>query len=146
MRKKLVNMSIIKLGQVTLYGSPKTHNPVVNNLPIFWRTLSAINTLGNNIANFLIPILKSLTDNQFTVKNSFNFVKEIKTYDSLLYMASLDVESLFTNIPLTETMNSCVSDLQNQNLYSGKLSKRDLFRLIETATSKFSFFLWLPTL
>ena len=56
-------------------------------------------------------------------------------------MASLDVESLFTNIPLTETMNSCVSDLQNQNLYSGKLSKRDLFRLIETATSKFSFFL-----
>ena len=54
-------------------------------------------------------------------------------------MASLDVESLFTNIPLNETINNCVSDLHNKNLYNGKLSKRDLFKLLETATSKSSF-------
>ena len=45
-------------------------------------------------------------------------------------MASLDVESLFTNIPLNEIINDCVSDLHNKNLYNGKLSKRDL---LETA-------------
>ena len=53
-------------------------------------------------------------------------------------MASLDVMSLFTNIPLIETINSCVSDLHNKNLYNGKLNKRDLFKLLGTATSKSS--------
>ena len=56
-------------------------------------------------------------------------------------MASLDVESLFTNIPLNETINNCVSDLHNKNRYNEKLSKRDLFKLLETATSK-SFFIF----
>ena len=54
-------------------------------------------------------------------------------------MASLDVESLFTNIPLKETINNCVSDLHNKNLYNGKLNKSDLFKLLETATSESSF-------
>ena len=51
------------------------------------------------MAKFLIPILEPLTHNRFTIKDSFNFAKEI-WYDSSLYMATLDVESLFTNIPL----------------------------------------------
>ena len=49
-------------------------------------------------------------------------------------MASLDVKSIFTNIPLKETINNCVSDLHNKNLYNGKLNKIDLFKLFETAT------------
>ena len=75
-------------------------------------------------------------------------------------MASLNVESLFTNIPLYETINNCVSDLHNKNVYNGKLSKRDLFKLLETLTSESSFifdyllykrvdgvgFLWVPPL
>ena len=54
-------------------------------------------------------------------------------------MASLDVESLFTNIPLNKTINNCVNDRHNKNLYNGKLSKRDLFKLLETSTSESSF-------
>ena len=54
-------------------------------------------------------------------------------------MASLDIESLFTNIPLKETINKCVSDLENKNLYNRKLNKSDLFKLLETATSEHSF-------
>ena len=49
------------------------------------------------------------------------------------------IKSLFTNIPLKETINNCVSDLHNKNLYNGKLNKSDLFKLLETATSEFSF-------
>ena len=74
----------------------------------------------------------------FTIKDSFNFAKEITTYDSSLYMASLDLESLLTNIPLNETINNCVNDLHNKNLYNGKLSKRDLFKLLETVTDELS--------
>ena len=124
-----------------LYGNPKIHKPVVNNLPKFQPILSATNTPGYLLAKFLIPILELLTHNEFTIKDSFNFAKEITTYDSSLHMASLDVESLFTNIPLSETINNCVSDLHNKNLYNGTISKRDFFKLLETATSESSFIL-----
>ena len=50
-----------------------------------------------------------------------------------------DVESLFTNILLNETMNNCVSDLHNKNLYNRKLNKGNLFKFLETKTSEASF-------
>ena len=87
----------------------------------------------------MIPILEPLTHNEFTIKDSFSFAKEITTYDSSFYMASLDVESLFTNIRLNETINNCVSDLRNKNIYNGELSKSNLFKLLETAASESSF-------
>ena len=87
----------------------------------------------------MVPILEPLTHNEFTIKDSFSFAKDITTYDSSMYMANLDVESLLTNIPLNETINNCVGDLHSKNLYNGKLSKRDLFKLLEAATSESSF-------
>ena len=83
-------------------------------------------------------ILEPLTHNEFT-KHSFDFAKEITTCDSSLYMVSLDVESLFTNIPLNESINDCISDLHNKNLYNGKLSKRDVYKLLVTSESSFIF-------
>ena len=62
--------------------------------------LSACNTPGYNLAKFLIPILEPSNHLEFTVKDFFSFTKEITKYDSALSMASLDIESLFTNIPL----------------------------------------------
>ena len=60
-------------------------------MPKFRPILSAINTPGYNLAKFLIPILEPLNHNEFTVKDSFNSAKEMTTYDSSLYVASLDV-------------------------------------------------------
>ena len=87
----------------------------------------------------MIPIPVSLTHDEYTIKNSFSFAKDITTFDSSLYMASLDGESLFTNIPLNETINNCVSELQNKNLCNKNLNKRELFKRLETATSESSF-------
>ena len=122
-----------------IYGNPKIHKPVVDNLPKFRPIMSAINTPAYNLAKFLIPILEPFIHNEFTVKDSFSFAKDIITYDSSLYMASFDFESIFTNIPLNETVNICVSDLDNENLYNRKLNKRDLFNFLDTATGKSSF-------
>ena len=80
--------------------------PVVNNLPKFWPILFAINTAQYNTDKFSMPTLVPLTQNEFSIKDSINFAKEIRTYNSSLYMASLDVESLFTNILLNETINN----------------------------------------
>ena len=54
-------------------------------------------------------------------------------------MASLDVESLFTNIPLEETIKNCVNDLFSNNFYSSKLSRKDLYDLLKLATTESSF-------
>ena len=80
--------------------NPKVHTPVVDNMANFRPILSAINTPGYNLASVLKPILESLTHNEFTVKDSFSFAKEITKYDSSLFMVSLYVDSLYTNIPL----------------------------------------------
>ena len=85
-------------------------------MPKFRPILSAVNTPGYDLAKFLIPILELLTQNEFSVKDFFRFAKEITKYDSSIFMASLDVESLFTNIPLKETINNCFSDLHNKSI------------------------------
>ena len=54
-------------------------------------------------------------------------------------MAILDVESLFTNIPVNETIKNSVDDLFSSNIYQGKLSKSQLYYLLKLATSKSSF-------
>ena len=61
------------------------------------------------------------------MKNCFDFVEEVVNYDHNLYMASLDDESLFININVEETSKNSVNDLFSNNLYSGKLSRKDLY-------------------
>ena len=137
--KKLLKMGMIKfvlkvLDQKYFMAILKSINRLLTTYRNFDKFYLLINTPGCNIAKFLIPILEPLTHNEFTIKDSFSFAKEIRTYDSSSYMAILDAKCLFTNIPLNETITNCVSDLQNKNLHNGKLSKRYLFKLLETAT------------
>ena len=91
------------------------------------------------LAKYLNPILSPLTTNEFAVRNSFYFAEEVVNYDHNLYMASLYLESLFTNIPLEETIKNCVNDLFSNNFYSGKLSRKDLYDLLKIATTESSF-------
>ena len=59
------------------------------------------------------------------MKNAFDFPEEAVNYNHNLCMASLDVESLFTNIPLEETIKNCVNDLFSNNFRSGKLNRKN---------------------
>ena len=122
-----------------LYGNPKVHKTIVNNTPKFRPILSAINTPTYFLVKYLNPIFSPLVTNEFTVKNYFDFAEEVFNYDHNLYMASLDVESLFFNIPLEETIKNCVNDLFSNNIYSGKLSRKDLYDLLKLATTESSF-------
>ena len=54
-------------------------------------------------------------------------------------MASLDIESLFTNIPLEETIKTCSDSLyKNQELLSN-LSKNQFEKLLRAALSNNSY-------
>ena len=56
----------------------------------FRRILSAIGIYNYNLANFFVPMLKQFTINEYTVKDSFSFSKEILDQDPNLFMASFD--------------------------------------------------------
>ena len=94
-----------------LYGSAKVHKPLKNELTPFRPSFSAIGTPTYKLAKFLVPVLSDIAQNKFTVKDSFTFVDEILTQDCDICMASLDVDVLFNNIPLDETIDICVKKL-----------------------------------
>ena len=84
-----------------LYGLCKVHKQLVDNCPPFRPIMSAIKTPTYNLSKFLVPLLELITTNMYTVKKIFEFAREITNHDPGLFMASVDVESLFTNIPLS---------------------------------------------
>ena len=83
------------------------------------------------LAKYLSSILSSHTTNEFTVKFCFDFAEEVVNYDHNLYMASLHVQSLFTNIALKETIKNCVNDFFSNTFSAGKLSRKDLLDLLK---------------
>ena len=122
-----------------LYGLPKIHKPNCPTRPI----LSAIGTFNYMLAKFLVPLLDPLVTNEFTLANSSAFVKEILKHkmESGYHLASFDVKSLFTNIPLVETVNICVEQLFKDTSEINNLNKKQFENLLNLATKE-SFFLF----
>ena len=117
-----------------IYRLCKVHKDIIDNCPPFRPILSAINTPTYKLAKFLVPILKSLTSNEYMVKDSFGFAEEIVEQDSEFFMGSLDIDSLFTNIPLEETIYICTNILfENMEKVEG-LSKTEFKELLSLAT------------
>ena len=79
-------------------------------------------------------ILKPLTTNEFTVKDSFRFAEEIVDQQHDLFMGNLDVDSLFTNIPLEETIEICTNELFKESETVEGLSKTEFKELLSLAT------------
>ena len=94
-----------------MYGSPKVHKSVINNCPKSHPILSTIGIRTYKLAKFLFRILSPFTSNEFSVHNSFSFADEVSSFYPDHFMASLDGDSLFTNIPLNEVINICINDL-----------------------------------
>ena len=102
-----------------LYDRAKIHKPVKDGIPSFRPILSAIGTL-----------------NEYTIKDSFSFAEELLNYDSNLMMASFDVESLFTNIPLQETIALCVKLLFNDKSNIDGFTITDFHQLLTSIISE----------
>ena len=94
-----------------MYRLYKVHKDIIDNCLPFGPVLSAINTPTYKLPKILVRILKSLTSNEYTVKDSFAFAEEIIEQDSEFFMGSLDIDSLFTNILLEETIHICTNTL-----------------------------------
>ena len=68
--------------------------------------------------------------NEYTFKDSFRFAKNIINQNSNCFMASLDVESLFTNVPSDETIKICIDELFKSEMTFSGLNKKEMFKML----------------
>ena len=102
--------------------------------------LSMVGSAQHKLAKFLNFVLEPVTKkfSRHTIKDSFTFVEALKGLKvDNTYMASFDVKSLFTSVPLNEVINICANELyQESNI---ELSKENFIALMKMATSETQF-------
>ena len=81
------------------------------------------------------------TQNKSTVIDTFHIAEEICKQDPNLYLASLDVDSLFTKIPLDKTIDICIDSLYKEDENTPKIPK-DVFRHLLAVATKESYFMF----
>ena len=102
-----------------LYVLVKIHNTLEDGIPLF-------------LAKFCDQLLKPLTNNEYTIKDSFSFAKKVLEFDASFFIASFDIKSIFTNIPLTKTLlNLCVQNHCRNQTCVDNLTKSSFFSLLQ---------------
>ena len=95
-----------------IYGLPKIHKVDVPLRPI----VLCVNTFAYDLSAYLANILSPLTGkSEYTVTNSAHFVSTV-SYETILdndIMVSVDVKSLFTNVPIDTTVQAALQKLEN---------------------------------
>ena len=91
-----------------------------NGIPTFRPIFFAIAAPTYKLAKFFDKLLKPITTNEYTIKDSFSFAKEFEEFAINLIMVSFDVKSLF--IKHSSYINywpfSTGESLQESNTYS----------------------------
>jgi hypothetical protein len=121
-----------------IYGLPKVHKlkgNVPNEIPPVRPIIDSIGTFNYKLAKHLTDLLTPIIPSTHCATDTFSFVQEIKelSYDEK-FMVSFDVTSLFTNIPLHETIDIAIDLLFNN--YNIKMSRIQMKKLFMYATAQ----------
>ena len=100
-----------------IYGASKMHKfSSSDSFPKLRPIVSSIGTFNYNLARFLCDLLSPLVPNDYSCKDTFSFVSQIKNANlSKKCLVSYNVTSLFTNIPLQETIGIAINLIFNHN-------------------------------
>ena len=98
-------------------GTPKMHKFFSSDsFPKLRPIVSSIGTFNYNLARFLCDLLSPLVPNDYSCKDTFSFVSQIKNANlSKKFLVSYDVTSLFTNIPPQEIIDAAINFIFNHN-------------------------------
>ena len=123
------------------YGLPKIHKPTVPLRPIISMSGSAQYSISKWLAELLDPVRKIYSTK--CIKDSFAFVDLLRNAEvpSGGIMCSYDAVSLFTNVPLEDTIDICNKTLYHHEICAPALGEKDFADLMRKVTSgvKFSF-------
>ena len=101
---------------------------------IFWYKIVDLWVAASVFRRFLSNLLHILTENEFTVKESFDATNKIQALPSEVFdegyrFVSFDVTSLFTNIPLNRTIKIILKRLYEDKVIPTKLRKRTMKKI-----------------
>ena len=119
-----------------LYGLPKVHKKDYPFRPI----CSSIGSYNYNLASELSKIISPFATNEYTIRNTFTFVAQLQElrFDDC-YLVSFDVSSLFTSIPLDQTIEITLDVLYKDRSQINGLSRPDFKKLLVNATKETHF-------
>ena len=97
--------------------------------------------LGSPGTHFMHMRFNPPTENEYVVQDSFCAAKKIREIPNELFedgyrFVLVDIESLFTSIPLSRTINVITDRAYNQNLLITNIKKRILQKLLKDYYSK----------
>ena len=119
-----------------LYGNVKTHKPGQPIRPI----ISQIPTPTYRVAKQLNAIISPYIPTEHSVQSTDEFVDILRSQKPKGALASLDVESLFTNVPVQQTIEIILEYVyNNQTIRPPKLPKRVLEQLLLSCTTEAPF-------
>ena len=100
-----------------IYGTPKMHKfSSSDSFPKLCLSVSSIGTFNYNLAHFLCDLLSPVVPNDYSCKDTFSFLSQIKNANlSRNFFVSYNVTILFTNIPLQETIDIEINLIFNHN-------------------------------
>ena len=101
--------------------------------------VSSTGTFNYNLAHFICGLLSPLVHNDYSCKDTFSFVSQIRNANlSKKFLVSYDITSLFTNIPLQETIDIAINLIFNHNP-NLNITRKELKKLFLFATSQTHF-------
>ena len=103
--------------------------------------VSSIDTYNYKLTQYLGSLLSQHIPSNYATKDSFTFIEKIKQLNTYgKFLISFDVISLFTNIPLEETINIAI-DTIFENYPNVKFTRKELQTLFKITTSQTDFIL-----
>ena len=120
------------------YGQPKIHKPGVPIRPIVSYSGSPLYNLNKYIANILKTYVKYENNNAKNSTTFSNYIRNVPIEDDEI-MVSFDVTSLYTNIPIIDTLNIIKDYVQSDDQFARKTAIPqdkflDLVNLVLTTT------------
>ncbi|XP_065678103.1 uncharacterized protein LOC136093110 [Hydra vulgaris] len=120
-----------------VYALPKIHKLSKDSSPPSFRlTVSTIGTYNYKLAKHLSDLLSPYLQKHYTTFDSFSFVEDLKQVDVInKFIVSYNVESLFTNISLNETINIATELFFKDENRLKYFSKTHFKKLLQVSTS-----------
>ncbi|MGL4482492.1 MAG: reverse transcriptase domain-containing protein [Lactococcus garvieae] len=120
-----------------LYGLPKVHKPEVPLRPIVDMCNSPYHQVARWLTQILEPVRKDIS--KHSLRDTFELIRTIEDVNiKEKQMLSLDVQSLFTNVPLEETIDYLCGYIRNKECQIG-LPEERLKQLLLICTKNIQF-------
>ena len=106
--------------------------------------LSAVGTHSYDLSKYLLSILSPLLTSRFLLSDTFSFLDELRNSNldsDNVVMASFDINSLFTNVPLDETIDIIINKAFSNAPSFHNFTLTDLKKLLDIAVKDSHFIL-----